>query len=226
MADPSDDELIELFRRGDRTAFRLLIQRHDGHLYRIARSVVLDDQEAEDAVQETYFRAFTHLREFRGEASLATWLSRIALNEAMRRRRARSALGPASLDTRAGSEMDSHRDSMTSTDPDPEWAVAQKEVRQILEQAIDRLPETFRIVFVLRDVEEVSAKEAASLLGIREETVKTRLHRARRMLRQILGEQLALALKDVFPFAGERCDRLIEALWSRLLATSVVKPPS
>jgi RNA polymerase sigma-70 factor, ECF subfamily len=218
MDDPSDEELIELFRQGDRSAFRLLIQRHDRQLYRIARSVVPDDQEAEDAVQETYFRAFTHLGDFRGEASLSTWLSRIALNEAMRKRGRPPPL-EGSLDP--GSEVA----PMQSAERDPEAATSQKEVRQLLERAIDSLPETFRTVFVLRDVEEVSVKEAASLLGIREETVKTRLHRARRLLRQILSQQIASGLKDVFPFAGERCDRLIEALWNRLLASSSVKPP-
>ena len=121
MDDFSDEELIELFRQGDRAAFRLLIQRHDRQLYRIARSVVLDDQEAEDVVQETYFRAFTHLGDFRGEASLSTWLSRIALNEAMRQRGRPPPLEHGSLDARAGSEMD----SMTSADRDPEASASQ-----------------------------------------------------------------------------------------------------
>lgn len=220
---PSDDELIQLSRGGDRTAFRLLVQRNDLTLYRIARSVVPNDEEAEDVVQETYFRAFLHLGDFRGDGSLSTWLYRIALNEAMRRGRQRSRLDDESLEARAESEKESYRVSMTGLDP--ERAAAHKEVRQIVERAIDGLPETYRTVVVMRDIEELSVRETASLLGIREEAVKTRLHRARRVLRQLLTEELASALKDAFPFAGERCDLMIEALWNRLLSASAVKPP-
>jgi RNA polymerase sigma-70 factor, ECF subfamily len=211
---PSDSELLERARQGDAVAFGALIRRHDKYLYRIARGVLPDDQEAEDVVQEAYIRAFTGLRGFRATASLRTWLTRIVLNEAVRRRRRqRSMLDLDALHTaQERNPRPIHSASLTARDGDPERAAAQSQIRKILEQAIDDLPVAFRIVFVMRDVEGISVAKTASLLGIQEETVKTRLHRARRMLRESLGGDLALALKGVFPFERPRCDALVQRL--------------
>lgn len=218
VAAPGDSELLERARQGDAAAFGTLIRRHDKHLYRIARSVLPDNQEAEDAVQETYIRVFTGLRGFRGVASLRTWLTRIVLNEAIRRRRRR----PSMIDLDAlhvaqeRSRRPAHSSALTARERDPERAAAQNQIGKMLEATIDGLPAAFRVVFVMRDVEEISTTDTAKLLGIREETVKTRLHRARRMLRESLGAQLAAALKDIFPFERPRCDALVQRLLDQL----------
>ena len=218
VGEPSDSELLELARQGNPTAFGTLIRRHDRYLYRLARSILLDDYEAEDVVQETFIRAFTGLAGFRGDANLRTWLTRIALNLAVRSRRQKRA--NVNLDElQAKQERHPERagiSALTSPDRDPERAAAQEEIRKLLERAIDSLPAQFRTVFVLRDVEDVSVARTATLLGIRQETVKTRLHRARRTLRETLGEQLASDLKDVFPFERPRCDRLVARLLDHL----------
>jgi len=197
---------------------RTLIRRHDKYLYRIVRSVLPDDSEAEDAIQETFIRAFTRLSDFRGEASLRTWLTRIALNEAVRRRRRqRSTVDLADLHARE--DRDPRRTSSSSwlaADSDPERAAAQSQMRQVLERAIDGLPAAFRTVLILRDVEEISVQQTATLLGIRPETVRTRLHRARRLLREKLGAEFASALKDVFPFERPRCDALVTRVHEQL----------
>ena len=228
MPGARDSELLERARQGDASAFDMLIRRHDKHLYRIARSVLPDDAEAEDAVQEAFIRAFTGLRNFRGSASLRTWLTRIVLNEAIRRRGRRpsmvelGALHAAQERTR----RPAHSAALRAREQDPERAAAQGQIRKMLEKAIDSLPAAFRIVFVMRDVEEFSTAETATLLGLQEETVKTRLHRARRMLRESLGEQLAAALKDVFPFERPRCDALVIRLLHQLGLSRLVRQPS
>jgi RNA polymerase sigma-70 factor (ECF subfamily) len=218
LAVPIESELLHRARQGDAAAFEALIRGHDKHLYRVARSVLLDDQEAEDAVQETYVRVFTGLRDFRAAASLRTWLTRIVLNEAIRRKRRRRAV--LDLDVLHAAQERTprpiHSSSLTARERDPERAAAQAQIRKILENAIDGLPAAFRIVFVMRDVEELSTRETASLLGIQEETVKTRLHRARRMLRESLGADLAIALRGVFPFERPRCDALVQRLLDQL----------
>jgi len=154
---------------------------------------------------------------FRGDASLSTWLTRITLNEAIRRRDHLHTTIPINqLDSEVvqGKRYTSCPSSI-APDHDPERSVARFQIRKILEQAIDKLPEAFRIVLVMRDVEEISTEETARILGIREETVRTRLHRARRILRTTLGEQVASALKDVFPFEAPRCERLVRAILDR-----------
>lgn len=209
-----DDELLRRAREGDPVAFAFLIRRHDRSLYRVARSVLLNDPEAEDVVQETYLRAVTKLAGFRGDARLSTWLTRITLNEAVRRRGRRRATIPIDRLDHAqeqGNRQTSWPSSIAS-DHDPERSAARLQIRKILERAIDDLPEAFRTVFVMRDVEEISTEETARILELREGTVKTRLHRARRMLRKTLGEQVASALKDVFPFEAPRCERLTKAI--------------
>jgi RNA polymerase sigma-70 factor, ECF subfamily len=189
---PRDSELLKDARQGDAAAFDTLIRRHDKHLYRVARSVMSDDHEAEDVVQESYIRAFTGLRDFRGAASLRTWLTRVVLNEAIRRRRRRRST--IDLDALHAAEERTrrplHLSSLTARDPDPERAAANSQIRKMLEKAIDNLPVAFRVVFVMRDVEEISIGGTAKLLGIREETVKTRLHRARRCCETALASSL------------------------------------
>jgi RNA polymerase sigma-70 factor (ECF subfamily) len=194
------------------------MQRHNRRLYRVARSVLNDEDEAEDVVQETYVRAFTHLDGFRGEAQLSTWLTRIALNEALGRlRRRRITVGLKDIDA-INDQGEARVIYLPSArqDSDPEAAAARTEVRRLLEHAVDQLPEHFRVVFMLRDIEEMSVEETASHLGLRTETVKTRLHRARRLLRQSLDRTLSSAVSDVFPCAGARCARMTEAVLTRL----------
>jgi RNA polymerase sigma-70 factor (ECF subfamily) len=194
------------------------MQRNNRRLFRAARGVLNDDAEAEDVVQETYVRAFTHLDGFRGEAQLSTWLTRIALNEALGRlRRRRITVGLKDIDA-INDQGEARVIYLPSArqDSDPEAAAARAEVRRLLERAVDQLPEHFRMVFMLRDVEEMSVEETASHLGLRPETVKTRLHRARRLLRQSLDRSLSAAVNDVFPCAGARCARITDAVLERL----------
>jgi RNA polymerase sigma-70 factor (ECF subfamily) len=212
-----DAQLAERARAGDHDAFALIMRRHNRRLYRIARSIVGDDAEAEEVVQEAYCRAFVGLGGFRADASLATWLSRIAANEALMRLRRRRPT--ATLD-----EIDARPAALGWLGPfglgTPEAAAAQGEIRHLLESAIDRLPPNFRAVFVLRAVEQLSVEEAAAALDIPKDTVKTRYHRARRLLRRDLGRRLAAILDDAFPFAGARCDRVVEAVLRRIGATT------
>ena len=209
--------LVERAKSGDQSAFRAIMEQNNRRLYRVARAVMKDDTEAEDVVQETYLRAFFNLSKFRGESSLSTWLTRIVLNEALgRKRKQRAMMTLETVETAQETSAQIIQFPAMTTETDPERSAAQHEIRKLLERAMDALPEPFRVVFVMRDVEEISIEEAAIHLGIRPETVKTRLYRARRLLRQSLGGQLASTLKDTFPFAGVRCARITEAVLSRL----------
>ena len=215
-----DMALFARARRRDPAALRHIMEQNNRRLYRVARSVLGDDAEAEDVVQDTYIRAFTHLDGFRGEARLGTWLTRIALNEALGRLRTRRI----SVDLKQLDAISEQGESRviylpsTRQEVDPEAAAARAEVRRLIERAVDQLPDPFRIVFVLRDIEEMSIEATASQLGLRPETVKTRLHRARRLLRQNLDKTLSTALADTFPFAGARCARITQAVLARLYA--------
>ena len=218
LDDLDDLALVERARRHDGAALRLIMERHNRQLYRVARSVLREDAEAEDVVQETYLRAFTHLDGFRGEARLATWLTRIALNEALERlRKRRPSVELKQID--AINEQGEARVIFLPTarqEGDPEAAAARAEIRRLIERAIDQLPDPFRLVFVLRDIEEMSVEATACQLGLRPETVKTRLHRARRLLRRSLDQTLSNALTDAFPFAGARCARITQSVLDRL----------
>jgi len=210
-------ELVQLARAGVGSAFRAIIQRNNRRLFRVARSILKDDSEAEDVVQEVYARAFEHISEFRGDSTLATWLTRIAINEAQGRlRRQRPAVDLAMIESEQKGMSEVISFPLASSNADPERVAAQREVRRLMERAIDELPDAFRVVFVMRLVEEMSVEETASFLGLREETVKTRLHRARNLLRRALDEQLAPALKDSFPFDGARCARISDVVLKRL----------
>jgi RNA polymerase sigma-70 factor, ECF subfamily len=211
-----DSELVRRARARDNTAFRTIMERHNRRLYRIARSILPNDSEAEDAVQEAYVNAFTHLGGFRGDSTLATWLSRITINEALGRlRRERPA---TELDTFEAQRTEAQiiKFPQTVASDDPERTMAQREILHLVERAIDTLPEIFRIVFMTRVIEGMSVEETAELLGIQPETVKTRLHRARRLVREELDKHIGPVLMDAFPFAGRRCDRMTNAVLQRL----------
>lgn len=214
----ADVELVGLVRNGNGPAFRTIMQRYNQRLYRVARSVVHDDTEAEDVLQEGYLRAFAALGDFRGDSSLGTWLTRIVLNEAFGRRRRWRPTEQLEILDRALQEGDDRVVMFpgVKADASPEEAAARAEVQRMLERAIDDLPEPFRLVFVLRDVQELSIEETAAHLSLRPETVKTRLHRARRLLRRDLNEKLATVLQDTFPFQGARCARITDVVLSRL----------
>lgn len=209
---------MELARRTlarDGSAFRTIMQMHNQRLYRLARGIVRNNSEAEDIVQEAYVRAFAHLRSFRGESSLATWLSRIVINEALGRLR-NQRRATASAASGRYQEARIIQFPLTTSPDDPERTMAQRQILDLVERAIDALPDLYRTVFVARIIEGLSIEETADLLGVRPETVKTRLHRARQLVRKQLDEQIGPVLLDAFPFAGRRCDRLSTALMKRL----------
>jgi RNA polymerase sigma-70 factor (ECF subfamily) len=212
-------ELIARANAGDAEAARTLIQNNNRRIYRVARSILRDDIEAEDVVQETYLRAFARLSTFRQEAGFSTWLTRIALNEALERLR-RRRLVPTLDETR--SEVLDARSRVIpfplAPMPSPEADFARRQVRDLLEAAIDKLPDPFRLVFVLRDVEEMSIGETARYLSLKPQTVKTRLHRARRLLREALDEELTSAFSELFPFAGKRCQDMTNRVMAQLRA--------
>lgn len=216
-----DLALVALVRRGDRQAFRQIMRRCNQRLFRVARGVVNDDAEAEDVVQAAYVHAYEKLDGFRGEASLPTWLTRIVLNEAYGRlRQRRRTVDVAQL------EVAQEEAGRVVPFPnrfgyeDPAAAAARDQIRKAVERAIEALPEPFRIVFVMRELEECTVEETAAGLGLRAETVKTRLHRARRLLRTALHDTLAATLTDAFPFLGPRCERMTDTVLLRLEASS------
>lgn len=212
----AEAELIDRARGRDEAALREIMQANNRRLYRLARGILRSDSEAEDVVQETYVRAFTHLDGFRGEAGLSTWLSRIAINEALGRVRSRKP------DVELGAiPDDAALDAQTIKFPvspagDPERTMAQREIQRVVERAIDELPDVFRMVFVARVMEGMTIEETADLLGVKPETVKTRLHRARTMLRENVEKEIGPVVMNAFPFAGWRCERLTVSVLKRL----------
>ncbi|MFT4130858.1 RNA polymerase sigma factor [Labrys sp. (in: a-proteobacteria)] len=212
------DDLIDRAIRREPEAIRTITTQHNRRLYRIARSILRDDDEAEEAVQAAYMRAFAALPAFRRDSSLATWLTRIAMNEALGRVRARRPAigietGRALL---AGEVIPFPIQAMAA---DPERTMAQRQIQSLLEMAIDELPAIYRVVLMARLVEEMSLEETAALLGLRPETVKTRLHRARRLLREALERQAGPHLMDTFPFDGWRCERMTRAVIEKILSS-------
>ncbi|MBZ9799039.1 RNA polymerase sigma factor [Mesorhizobium sp. ES1-4] len=211
IAASGDLELAQRALARDGAAFRAIIKTHNQRLYRIARGVVRNDSEAEDIVQEAYVRAFAHLESFRGDASLGTWLSRIVINEALGRlrKRRRTVAMPENP------QAEIIQFPLNPSD-DPERTMAQRQILALVERATDSLPVLYRMVFVARVIEGLSIEETSELLGVRPETVKTRLHRARTLLRKALDDQIGPVLLDAFPFAGRRCERLTVAVMKRL----------
>lgn len=208
-------DLVRLAQAGDREAFRAIMQQGNQRLFRIARGVVSDDAEAEDVLQEAYARAFAAIGGFRGEAGVLTWLTRIVLNEARDRVRKRRPM--VNLDVVEQSwqaEVIPFPNAFGGGSPEVD--AARMQIRSLIERAVDDLPAPFRMVFIMRDIEECSIEETAANLQLKPETVKTRLHRARRLLRQALDAQLGATMVGVFPFLGARCVRITEAVLARM----------
>jgi len=211
----AEDRLLALAQGGDHGAFAAIMRQCNQRLFRVARSVVRDEDEAEDVLQEAYLKAFAAIGGFRGEAKLSTWLTQITLNEArgrLRRRRPQVGLEAIEAAQGRGGEVIMFPKAPAS----PEGEAARSETRRLMEAAIDALPEPFRLVFILREVEGCSVEETAAQLAIRPETVKTRLFRARKLLRQALEAQLSSSLQGAFPFLGARCERITQAVLARL----------
>ena len=213
--DPGDVDLVRRALARDEAAVRAIMQANNRRLYRLARGILRNDGEAEDVVQETYVRAFTHLESFRGDSSLATWLSRIAMNEALGRlRRQRPGVEWSSL-PQGVLEAQIIQFPRAASD-DPEKSMAMRQIQHVVEHAIDELPEAFRLVFITRVIEGMNVEETAEILGLKPETVKTRLHRARAMLRDNVEKKIGPVVMEAFPFAGKRCERLTDTVLKRL----------
>jgi RNA polymerase sigma-70 factor (ECF subfamily) len=213
----SQDDLARLAQQGDGEAFRLIVQHGNQRLFRIARAVVGDDAEAEDVVQETYVKAFARLDSFRAEANIHTWLTSIALNEARGRLRARrNTVDVGEIEAAQANASQIIPFPVNEDSETPEANAARLQIRHLIEAAVDSLPPLFRIVFIMRDIEDYSIEETANLLDMKAETVKTRLHRARRLLRSALDEKIGASMKGAFPFLGARCQRLTDAVTERL----------
>jgi RNA polymerase sigma-70 factor (ECF subfamily) len=213
----AEQDLISRAARGDEAAVRVIVRQNNRRLFRVARSILKDDWEAEDAVQEAYVRAFSRLAEFEGRSALSTWLTRIVVNEALGRLRKRRPVADL-----AEAE---HSDNgqlvpfpLAAPQLDPERAMSQSQLNSVLEKAIDALPDVYRVVLVARVIEEMSVEETAQLYDLEPATVKTRLHRARALLRRELEENVGPMLADTYQFDGVRCERMAERVIARLNA--------
>ena len=210
----TDEELVRAVRAGHLASFEVLMRRYNQRLFRVARSVVRDDDEAQDVVQQAYVNAYLHLDQFAERARFSTWLTRIVIHEAIGRVR---KAGRLELFDDVGGE-ESAMDQVKSPGHDPETGAYHRELSTLIERATGTLPASLRSVFVLRDVEEMSTLETAECLGLKQETVKTRLHRARAQMRRALTAEVGAAAATAFQFKGQRCDRLVAAVMTRLAA--------
>jgi RNA polymerase sigma-70 factor, ECF subfamily len=212
-----DEEIVQRVVAGDVALFELLLRRHNARVYRTVRAVLgrawRDEAEIEDVMQQVYVAAYSHLGQFRGDARFSTWLVSIAVNEALGRTRRRLRVVPVG----DVSEAEEGVASMSSTPPaDPERGAADHELGRLLEEAVADLPEHYRTVFVLRDVEGMSGGEAAEALAISEDLVKQRLHRARALLRKAIHVRVGTAARNAFHFDAVRCDRVVSGVMARL----------
>jgi RNA polymerase sigma-70 factor, ECF subfamily len=212
-----DASLASRVQAGDPAAFELLMRRHNRRLYRLARSMLRNAADAEDALQEAYLAAYQNIGAFRGEASLATWLSRVVVNQCLARLRRQARRDNIVPMVAMGGLDEQEAPTMPADDKDsPDRALIRAELRAVLERKLDELPETFRTVFVLRSVEELSVEETARTLNLPEATVRSRHFRARSMLRESLAMDIDIAERDVFSFDGERCDRIVASVLRRM----------
>ena len=225
FASNSDVELVEKVRAGQQAAFEPIMRRYNRRLFRAARGVLDSDAEAEDALQDAYVSAYRHLDQFHGPDGLGAWLTRIAVNEAlMRRRKLHSGTSADRVEFDDDTFLDTAMHDRHSAPPDE--ATENAQLGRLLEQCIDQLPSAYRTTFLLREVEGLSVAETAASLGIARATVKTRFHRARRSLRRTLSRELRGVMGDAHTFAGHRCDRVVAAVLRRLSSAPGSAPGS
>jgi RNA polymerase sigma-70 factor, ECF subfamily len=202
---------------GDKAGFEAVMRRHNTRLFRVARSILKDETEAEDALQDAYVQAYRAAAQFRGDAELSTWLTRIVINQALMRLRKKKRERVVVPFPTSVTDGDKGIDDMADVKAEsPSDATLRGEVRKVIERRIDQLPVAFRTVFVMREVEEMTVQETAECLGIPPSTVRTRLFRARALLREALERDMDSARAGVFGFAGDRCDRIVAAVLARL----------
>lgn len=205
----TDAQIVGRVVGGDTALFEILMRRHNQRIYRAVRAVLRADDDVEDVMQQAYLNAYEHLGQFAGEAQFSTWLTRIAVNEALSRRRKR--------DRSFGTGDDEVTISMVeSGDPDPEKNASTAELREVMEREVTALPDSFRVVLVMRDIEGLSTLETATCLGISEDLVKTRLHRARTMLRDNLYKRAGVTFESLFAFGNARCDRVVASVMTQV----------
>jgi RNA polymerase sigma-70 factor (ECF subfamily) len=208
----TDEEVIRRVRAGETALFEVIMRRYNRRLYRISLSILGNDSEAEDVTQDAYVRSYLHLDQFDGRAKFSTWLTRIAVHEALARARKRKRI----VEIDAAPESTEVRMKLESQAPSPEQEVLTHTMRIVLERAVDRLPETYRSVFMLREIEGMTTAETAECLDLSEEAVKVRLHRARSLLRKEIYAQTGAATVSAFQFMGARCDRLVAGVMERI----------
>lgn len=212
---PPDEEIVERVRAGEVALFELLMRRNNRRVYRAIRSILRDEAEVEDAMQDAYVLAFEHLGQFNREAGFSTWLVRIAINAALGRVRARGRLRLVSSDS-GGDSPEGVPMTVRSEVADPERSASSREAAAILEQALDAIPELYRTVFMLREIELLDTAQTAAVLGVNDHVVKTRLHRARTALREQLLERVGASARDAFDFQAPRCDRVVRGVMARI----------
>ena len=218
----SDEAVVERVLAGDTALYEVVMRRYNTRLYRVARSILKNDGEAEDVMQDAYVRAFQHLGQFAGRAKFSTWLTRIAVHEALARvHKARRFEDWDDMNENQQNEI-----GATPLRSNPESETAAVEMSKILEQAIESLPEVYRAVVMMRDVEDMTTAETAECLSLSEENVKIRLHRAHGMLRKELYANARISAADAFPFHAPRCDRVVANVFARLAALEHPQVPS
>jgi RNA polymerase sigma-70 factor, ECF subfamily len=220
MTAASSDEysLAQRVSMGDQQALEAMMRCYNQRLYRAARSVLKDDDEAQEAVQEAYWKAYCAMGQFRADASLSTWLTRIVINEALmrlRQTRRRDNVIQLGIDLDVARSQNVNHATVNASEG-PDQLAWRSEMRRLIEHHVDRLPEVYRIVFVLRAVEDMSSIEVADVLDIPEITVRTRYFRARSLLRNTLGREIEACGRDAFSFAGKRCDDIVKAVMGRV----------
>jgi RNA polymerase sigma-70 factor (ECF subfamily) len=214
----SDEDVVVRVLAGETSQFEIIMRRYNQRLYRVARAILRNDSEAEDVMQDAYVRAYEHLDQFAGRAKFSTWLTRIAVHEALaRQRRVERYQELEPMSERDEDPMD----SFVSMTPNPEQEASSSQIRGLLEEAVESIPDPYRTVFVLRDIEEMSTADTAATLGISEENVKVRLHRARALLRKSLYARAGMERKEAFSFHAVRCDRVVKNVFERIRQRAV-----
>jgi len=213
----TDADIVRRVRAGDSALFEVLMRRHNQRVYRVARAVLKDEADVEDVMQQAYINAFTHLDQFEERSQFSTWLTRIVLHEAFdRRRKAQRSESRAPVESYLDDDRGDFMDRFESPIADPERQAYAQELTRVLEAAVDMLPDTYRMVFMLRDIEGLSTSETGEGLGLGAEAVKTRLHRARAMIRRAVTAQIGEVAPGTFQFHAPRCDRVVAAVLAEI----------